>query len=44
MELVSKIFQTLEISQLAILQMALVLVLVFLLSKTLIRPILSTFQ
>lgn len=44
MELVSKIFQTLEIGQPAFLQMALVLVLVFLLSMTLIRPILSTFQ
>lgn len=44
MELVSKIFQTLEISQLAFLQMALVLVLVFILSMTLIRPILSTFN
>jgi F-type H+-transporting ATPase subunit b len=43
-ELVGKIFQTLEISQLAFIQMALVLVLVFLLSMTLIRPILSTFQ
>lgn len=44
MELVSKIFQTLEISQVAFLQMALVLVLVFLLSMTMIRPILSTFK
>lgn len=44
MELVGKIFQTLEISQLAFLQMALVVVLVFILSSTLIRPILSTFQ
>lgn len=44
MELVGKIFQTLEISQLAFLQMALVVVLVFILSATLIRPILSTFQ
>ena len=44
MELVTKIFQTLEISQLAFLQMALVLVLALLLSMTLIRPILSTFQ
>jgi F-type H+-transporting ATPase subunit b len=43
-ELVGKIFQTLEISQLAFIQMALVLALVFLLSMTLIRPILSTFQ
>lgn len=44
MELVGKIFQTLEISQLAFLQMALVVVLVFILSATLIRPILATFQ
>jgi F-type H+-transporting ATPase subunit b len=44
MELVGKIFQTLEISQLAFLQMALVVVLVFILSATLVRPILSTFQ
>ena len=44
MELVGKIFQTLEISQLAFLQMALLVVLVFILSATLIRPILATFQ
>jgi F-type H+-transporting ATPase subunit b len=44
MELVGKIFQTLEISQLAFIQMALVLVLVFILSITLIRPILATFH
>ncbi len=44
MELVGKIFETLGISQLALLQMALVVVLVFLLSATLIRPILATFQ
>ncbi|MBI5577405.1 MAG: hypothetical protein HY896_13725 [Deltaproteobacteria bacterium] len=44
MELVGKILQTLEISQLAFLQMALVVVLVFILSATLIRPILATFK
>ena len=44
MELVGKIFQTLEISQLAFIQMALVLVLVFILSITLIKPILATFH
>jgi F-type H+-transporting ATPase subunit b len=44
MELVGKIFDTLGISQLALLQMVLVVVLVFLLSVTLIRPILATFQ
>lgn len=44
MELVGKIFETLGITQLALLQMALVVVLVFILSATLIRPILATFQ
>ena len=44
MELVGKIFETLEISKIAFLQMALVLFLVFVLSSTLIRPILSTFK
>ncbi len=44
MELVGKIFETLGITQLALLQMALVVVLVFVLSATLIRPILATFQ
>ncbi len=44
MELVGKIFETLGISQLALLQMVLVVVLVFLLSVTLVRPILATFQ
>ncbi len=44
MELVSKIFETLEISQLALLQLGLVVVLVFLLSTLLIRPILRTFD
>ena len=43
MELVSKIFETLEISQLALLQLGLVVVLAFLLSTLLIRPILRTF-
>src|SRR5512140_3230024 len=44
MELVSKIFETLEISQLALLQLGLVIVLAFLLSTLLIRPILRTFE
>ena len=44
MELVSKIFDTLEISQLALLQLGLVVVLAFLLSTLLIRPILRTFE
>ncbi|HAM32757.1 MAG: hypothetical protein A2X91_02960 [Deltaproteobacteria bacterium GWB2_65_81] len=44
MELVSKIFETLEISQLALLQLGVVIVLAFLLSTLLIRPILRTFE
>ncbi|TRZ98985.1 MAG: hypothetical protein D4R80_04025 [Deltaproteobacteria bacterium] len=44
MELVSKIFETLEISQLALLQLGLVVALAFLLSILLIRPILRTFE
>lgn len=44
MELASKIFETLEISQLALLQLGLVVVLAFLLSTLLIRPILRTFE
>jgi F-type H+-transporting ATPase subunit b len=44
MELVSKIFETLEISQLALLQFGLVVVLAFLLSALLIQPILRTFE
>jgi F-type H+-transporting ATPase subunit b len=44
MELVSKVFETLEISQLALLQLGLVVVLAFLLSTLLIRPILRTFE
>ncbi len=44
MELVTKIFETLGITQLALLQMALVVVLVFLLSTLLIRPVLATFE
>lgn len=44
MELVAKIFETLGITQLALLQMALVVVLVFLLSSLLIRPVLATFE
>lgn len=44
MELVAKIFETLGINSLTLLQMGLVLVLVVILSVTLIRPILATFQ
>jgi F0F1-type ATP synthase membrane subunit b/b' len=44
MELVSKIFETLEISQLALLQLGLVVLLAFLLSTLLIRPVLRTFE
>src|SRR3970282_1281855 len=44
MELVSKIFGQLEISQLALLQLGVVIVLAFLLSTLLIRPILRTFE
>jgi F-type H+-transporting ATPase subunit b len=44
MELVTKIFETLEISRLALLQLGLVVVLAFLLSTLLIRPILRTFE
>ena len=44
MELASKIFETLEISQLALLQLGLVVVLAFLLSILLIRPVLRTFE
>jgi F-type H+-transporting ATPase subunit b len=44
MERVSKIFETLEISQLALLQLGLVIALAFLLSTLLIRPILRTFE
>lgn len=44
MELVTKIFETLEISQLALLQLGLVIVLALLLSTLLIRPILRTFE
>ena len=44
MELVSKIFETLEISRLALLQLGLVVVLAFLLSTLLIKPILRTFE
>jgi len=43
-ELVLKIFQTLDITLLAVLQMGLVIVLTFILSLTLIRPVLATFQ
>lgn len=44
MELVLKIFETLDITLLAVLQMGLVVLLAFLLSVTLIRPVLATFQ
>src|SRR3989304_967219 len=44
MELVSKIFEPLEISGLALLQLGLVVVLAFLLSILLIQPILRTFE
>jgi F-type H+-transporting ATPase subunit b len=44
MELVSKIFETLEINQLALLQLGLVIALAFLLSILLIRPIMNTFE
>jgi len=44
MELVLKIFQTLDITLLAVLQMGLVVFLAFVLSLTLIRPVLATFQ
>ena len=44
MELVSKIFETLEISQIALLQLGLVVALAFLLSTLLIKPILRTFE
>ncbi len=44
MELVGKIFETLEIDQLALIQLCLVIVLAFILSAILIRPILRTFE
>lgn len=44
MELVLKIFQTLDITLIAVLQMGLVVFLTFVLSVTLIRPVLATFQ
>ena len=44
MELVLKIFETLGITPLAVLQMAITVVLAFLLTATLIRPILRVFQ
>lgn len=44
MELVAKIFETLEINQLALVQFGLVVVLAFVLSATLIKPILAVFQ
>lgn len=44
MELVAKIFETLEIGPLALVQFGLVVVLAFVLSATLIKPILAVFQ
>ncbi len=44
MELVLKIFETLDITLLAVLQMGLVVFLTIILSVTLIRPVLATFQ
>ena len=44
MELVTKIFEVLGITQLAFLQMALVVVLAVIMSATLIKPVLATFQ
>ena len=44
MELVGKIFETLEINQLALVQLGLVIVLAFLLSAFLVKPILRTFE
>lgn len=44
MELVTKIFEVLGITQLAFLQMALVVALAVVMSFTLVRPLLATFQ
>jgi F0F1-type ATP synthase membrane subunit b/b' len=44
MELVLKIFETLDITLYAVLQMGLVVTLAFLLSATLVRPVLATFR
>ena len=44
MELVLKIFETLDITSFAVLQMGLVILLAVILSVTLIRPVLATFQ
>ncbi len=44
MELVLKIFETLDITLIAVLQMGLVIALTVILSLTLIRPVLATFQ
>ncbi len=44
MDLIANIFRTLDVTSVAYLQMALVVVLVFILSGTLVRPILSTFE
>src|SRR5512134_3803143 len=44
MELVGKIFETLDINQVALFQLGLVILLAFLLSSLLIKPILRTFE
>jgi F-type H+-transporting ATPase subunit b len=44
MELVAKIFETLEINQMALVQFGLVVVLAFVLSATLIKPLLAVFK
>src|SRR3990172_4193775 len=44
MELVLKIFETLDITLFAVLQMGLVVVLAIVLSVTLVRPVLATFR
>jgi F-type H+-transporting ATPase subunit b len=44
MELVGKIFETLDITQVALLQLGLVVVLAFILSSLLIKPVLRTFE
>jgi len=44
MELVGKIFETLEINQFALVQLGIVIVFAFLLSALLIRPLIKTFE
>ena len=44
MELVGKIFETLDINQLALVQLGIVIVFAFLLSALLIKPLLRTFE